>query len=68
MPARISSLWWMAIVGPSASTFSSLSVTMVAISMITSVSGFRPVISRSIQIRFRAFCIFGLHGEARILA
>ncbi|MCY1545219.1 hypothetical protein D9M68_811490 [compost metagenome] len=68
MPARISSLWWIAMVGPSASTLSSLSVTMVAISMMTSVSGFSPVISRSIQIRFRAFCMFGLQGGARILA
>ncbi|MCY1180133.1 hypothetical protein D9M73_205620 [compost metagenome] len=57
MPARISSLWWMAITGPSARTLRLLSVTMVAISMMTSWSGFSPVISRSIQIRFCGFCM-----------
>src|SRR5215475_14279466 len=41
----------MANTGPSARTANSLSVTTVAISMMTSESGLRPVISRSIQIR-----------------
>src|SRR5690606_34320541 len=62
MPARISSLWWMAITGPSARTLSWLSVTMVAISMMWSLSGSRPVISRSIQIRLCGFCMAGLLG------
>src|SRR5690242_1960369 len=44
----------MASTGPSETMLSSLSVTMVAISMITSVSGRSPVISRSIQIRLSA--------------
>ncbi|MNR38990.1 hypothetical protein D3C85_1571460 [compost metagenome] len=60
MRASTSSLWWMAITGPSARVFSSLSVTMVAISMMTSLSGSRPVISRSIQIRFCGLCMQGL--------
>jgi hypothetical protein len=63
MRASTSSLWWMAITGPSARVFSSLSVTMVAISMMTSLSGSRPVISRSIQIRFCGFCMQGLLGR-----
>src|SRR5580704_5285734 len=44
----------MANTGPSATITSSRSVTTVAISMIVSDSGFRPVISRSIQIRWSA--------------
>src|SRR5690242_2047427 len=52
----------MAITGPSAKVFKLLSVTMVAISMMTSVSGFSPVISKSIQIRFCGFCICRLLG------
>src|SRR5690606_40120372 len=47
----------MAMTGPSASTMSMLSGTMVAITMMTSLSGSRPVISRSIQIRFCGFCM-----------
>src|SRR5687768_13067773 len=42
----------MARLGPSAITLSSLSVTTVAISMMTSISGLRPVISRSIHTRW----------------
>ena len=52
MRASTASLWWMAITGPSASTLRSLSVTIVAISMMRSESGLSPVISRSIQMRF----------------
>src|SRR5690606_8835958 len=63
MPARRSSLWCTAITGPSASTVRLLSVTMVAISMITSWSGFRPVISRSIQIRLLGFCMVGSSAD-----
>jgi len=46
----------MAITGPSATMFSSLSVTTVAISMITSLRVSSPVISRSIQMRWLGFC------------
>src|SRR5579862_8778791 len=57
MPASTSSGWWMAMTGPSATTLSSLSVTTVAISIMTSESGLRPVISRSIQMRFSVLAI-----------
>ena len=50
--ARTSSGWWIANTGPSATMARSLSVTTVAISMMVSESGFKPVISRSIQIRW----------------
>ena len=49
------SLWCTASVGPSTRTFSCESVTITAISMMRSVSGNNPVISRSIQIRFWSF-------------
>src|SRR5271155_2720742 len=52
MAFRTDSLLCTAYTGPSASTVSCLSVTIVAISMMRSESGFRPVISKSIQIRF----------------
>src|SRR4051794_21780900 len=41
----------MANTGPSVSTLRLASVPMVAISIMTSASGFRPVISKSMQIR-----------------
>ena len=68
MRARTSSLWCTAMTGPSASTLSWLSVTMVAISMMTSLSGSRPVISVSIQIRFCGFCMRGSLAVRRSLA
>src|ERR1700736_3599012 len=57
MPASTTSGWWIANAGPAARMFSSLSVTTVAISMIASLSGFNPVISRSIQMRLSPFDI-----------
>ena len=48
--ASVASGWRTAMTGPSAITARSASVTTVAISMIRSRSGTRPVISRSIQI------------------
>jgi len=49
MRASTSSGWWMIRSGPSATTRSSSSVTMVATSTMTSRSGSSPVISRSIH-------------------
>src|SRR5690606_28525551 len=54
MPASTTSVWWMAMLGPSASTLSSASVTRVAISMMVSATVSNPVISRSIQIKFKS--------------
>src|SRR6516162_8821815 len=55
MPASVTSSWWTTSTGASASVVSTLSVTTMATSMMRSVSGLRPVISMSIQIRLLAF-------------
>src|ERR1700761_3012073 len=60
------SLWRMANTGPSASTVRCLSVTIVAISMMRSESGLRPVISRSIQMRFSDDFIAAAAKEAMV--
>src|SRR5574343_88473 len=52
MPSSTASVWWMANTGPSTRMASVGSVTTTAISMMRSLSGFRPVISRSIHTRF----------------
>ncbi len=51
MPSSTASSWWITSTGPSARMLSSESVTTIAISMMRSVSGIRPVISMSSQIR-----------------
>src|SRR5947207_3413349 len=52
MPSRVASLWCTANTGPSTRATICGSVTTTAISMMRSRAGSRPVISRSIQIRF----------------
>jgi hypothetical protein len=64
MPSSTASLWWMANTGPSTRTVSCGSVTTTAISMMRSVSGSRPVISRSIQIRFWSLAAAGCRSWA----
>ncbi|MCY1369187.1 hypothetical protein D9M69_562110 [compost metagenome] len=51
MPSSTASLWWITSTGPSARILSSESVMTIAISMMRSVSGCKPVISMSSQIR-----------------
>src|SRR5471032_1028590 len=62
--SSVSSLWWMANTGPSASTFKCISVTTTATSMMRSVSGSRPVISMSTQTRFISLGRWGAGGFA----
>src|SRR5471032_870905 len=62
--SSVSSLWWMANTGPSASTFRCMSVTTTATSMMRSVSGSRPVISMSTQTRFISLGRWGTGGFA----
>ncbi|MNG36331.1 hypothetical protein D3C84_1233290 [compost metagenome] len=54
--ANVSSLWCTTSTGDSATTFSWLSVTTIAISMMRSVSGSSPVISMSSQMRCLGSC------------
>src|SRR5471032_2843050 len=62
--SSVSSLWWMANTGPSASMFRCISVTTKATSMMRSVSGSRPVISMSSQTRFISLGRWGAGGFA----
>src|SRR5471032_3165164 len=62
--SSVSSLWWIANTGPSASTFRCMSVTTTATSMMRSVSGSRPVISMSTRTRFISLGRWGTGGFA----
>jgi hypothetical protein len=63
MASSTSSGWCSTMMGPSATSSSCESVTRMAISMIRSESGCRPVISMSIQMRLFA----GLSDAAAML-